>query len=248
MDAKQQKTADLIAQMLAKAESTTPEEAEALVEHAARLMKKYMIDQAVIDERRAKAGKTSEKIVEEPMYFTGAYRGEMLNLCNSVVYGLGTLRGMQNTAGRNGKVFTFWLVGFESDVAQAKLLISSLQVQAAVAVRAWWKAHKESYEFESAYNQEKARRSFVHGFGTGAGMRIRESAQKTVQEAAKGTEIVLVSRKGRVDDHMDEKAGLKKARQRRATGTDGAAGYGYLAGKQANTGEKAVDQGRVIEA
>lgn len=242
------KKIDLIAQMLAKAESTTPEEAEALMEHAARLMKKYMIDQAVIDERRAKAGKSSEKIVEEPLHFTGAYRGEMLHLCNSVVFGLGNLRGMQNTAGNNGKVFTFWLVGFESDVAQAKLLINSLQVQAAVAVRAWWKLHKATYSLESSYNQEKARRSFVHGFGTGAGMRIREGALQTVQESAKGTEIVLVSRKARVDDHMDEKAGLKAARRRNATGTDSAAGHGYAAGKQANTGSKSVSQGRGIEA
>ncbi|QZD98641.1 hypothetical protein SEA_JEMERALD_53 [Microbacterium phage Jemerald] len=241
-----EKKIDLIAQLLAKAESTTPEEAEALMEHAARLMKKYMIDQAVIDERRAKAGQKSEKIVEEPISFTGAYRGEMLNLCNSVVYGLGTLRGMQSTA-RN-KVFTFWLVGFESDVAQAKLLINSLQVQAAVAVRAWWKEHKEEYRFDTAYDQEKARRSFVHGFGTGAGMRIREQSLQTVQEASKGTDIVLVSRKGRVDDHMDEKAGLKAARQRKATAGGSAAGYGYQAGQRANTGSKVVDQGRGIEA
>jgi len=241
-----EKKIDLIAQMLAKAESTTPEEAEALMEHAARLMKKYMIDQAVIDERRAKAGKASEKIVEEPLHFTGAYRGEMLHLCNMVATGLGTLRGMQSTS-RN-KVFTYWLIGFESDVAQAKLLINSLQVQAAVAVRSWWKVHKEDYSWESAYNQEKARRSFVHGFGTGAGLRILENAQQAVQEASKGTEIVLVSRKSRVDDHMDEKTGLKAARPRKATGGGSAAGYGYLAGQQANTGEKAVSQGRGIES
>lgn len=242
-----EKKIDLIAQMLAKAESTTPEEAEALMEHAARLMSKYMIDQAVIDERRAKSGKASEKIIEERLDFTGAYRGEMLHLCSMVTSGLGTLRGLQYTGGK-GKVFSYWLIGFESDVAQAKLLINSLQVQAAVAVRAWWKTHKESYSWESAYNQEKARRSFVHGFGTGAGMRIREGRQETVQEQSKGTEIVLVSRKARVDGYMDEKAGLKRARSRNATGKDNAAGYGYVAGQQANTGEKSVGQGRGIEA
>ena len=79
-------------------------------------------------------------------------------------------------------------------------------------------------------------------------MRIREGALQTVQEASKGTEIVLVSRKARVDSHMDEKAGLKSARRRRATGGDHAAGAGYQAGQQANTGSKAGDQGRGIES
>lgn len=240
------KKIDLIAQMLAKAESTTPEEAESLLEAAAKLMSKYMIDQAVIDERRAKQGKASEKIVEERLDFTGAYRGELLHMASVVIYALGTLRGMQYTGGK-GKVFSYWIVGFESDVAQAKLLINSLQIQAAVAVRAWWKENKDDYAFQSGYLQEKARRSFVHGFGSGASMRIRENRQQVVQEESKGTDIVLVSRKARVDEFMDQKT-LGKARGRNATGNDWAAVKGHAAGKQANTGEKSVSQGRGIEA
>ena len=64
---------DLIAKLLAKAEQTTPEEAEALTEHAERLMVKYGIEQARIDERRARLGQTQEEIVKERMLFTGAY-------------------------------------------------------------------------------------------------------------------------------------------------------------------------------
>lgn len=242
-----EKKIDLIAQMLAKAESTTPEEAEALTAAAEKLMAKYLIDQAVIDERRAKKGQESEKIIEERLDFTGAYRGEMLNLANMVVYGLGTLRAMQYTGGK-GKVFSFWLVGFESDVEQAKVLINSLQLQAAVAVRAWWKnGNKEAYSHRSAYDQEKARRSFVHGFGTGAGVRLRESRQEVVAESGKGTEIVLASRKIKVDERM-EQISTGKARSRTATGRDFAAADGHAAGKQANIGSKAVGQGRGIEA
>ncbi|WIC89617.1 hypothetical protein SEA_GARDENB_59 [Microbacterium phage GardenB] len=242
-----EKKIDLIAQLLAKAESTTPEEAEALLEAAAKLMTKYAIDQAVIDERRAKEGKQGEKIVEKMLRFTGAYRGEMLHLCSSVVWSLGTLRGMQATWGRNGKEFYFWLVGFESDVAQAELLINSLHLQAMVAVRNWWKANKEGYSYLSNYEQEKKRRSFVHGFGTGAGARIREGRQQAVQEATTGTDLVLVDRKAKVDTYMDAK-NTRKGRSRTATGNDGAAGQGYAAGKNANTGDKQVGQGRGIEA
>ncbi|QDP44110.1 hypothetical protein SEA_JENOS_60 [Microbacterium phage Jenos] len=241
-----EKKIDLIAQLLAKAESTTPEEAEALLEAAAKLMTKYAIDQAVIDERRAKEGKAGEKIVEKRIDFTGAYRGELLHMCSSVVWGLGTLRAMQYTGGK-GKVFSFYLVGFESDVAQAELLINSLHLQAMVAVRNWWKAHKEDYSWLSSYEQEKKRRSFVHGFGTGAGSRIAEGRKQAVQESSTGTDLVLVSRKAKVDEHMDAK-NTRKSRARTATGRDVAAGHGYEAGRKANTGEKNVTQGRGIEA
>lgn len=242
-----EKKIDLIAQMLAKAEKTTPEEAEALMEAAAKLMAKYMIDQAVIDERRAKSGKASEKIIEKHLLFTGAYRGELVHLGHMVASGLGNLRTMQSTGWNKGKTFALYLVGFESDVAQAELLINSLQIQAAVAVRAWWKEHKDEYAWQNSYEQEKARRSFVHGFGTGAGSRIRENRQQVVQEESKGTEIVLASRKVRVDEYMDQKK-IGKARSRTATGRDWAASDGRVAGRNANTGDKQVSQGRGIEA
>ena len=240
-----EKKIDLIAQLLAKAESTTPEEAEALVEHAERLMIKYAIDQSVIDERRAKKGEASEKIIEQKFEFTGAYRGELINLAFRVASGLGNLRVMQYTGG-TGKVFTCWVVGFESDVAQAKLLIESLQVQAAVAVRAYWKLSKDLYVGESSYVQEKARRSFVAGFGDGAGARIRDSRNKIVSEIATGTALVLVNRKDRVDAYMGEK-NLRSSRGRNIHGD--ASGAGFQAGQQANTGEKSVSgKSRGIEA
>ena len=242
-----EKKIEMIAQLLAKAESTTPEEAEALTEHAERLMIKYAIDQSVIDERRAKQGQASEKIVEERLEFTGAYRGELVNLAWQVTRGLGSMSGMQSTGGYGGKVFSFWVIGFESDVKQAKVLIESLQVQAAVAVSAWWKLNKDIYNHENTYEKEKARRSFVHGFGTGAGNRIKASRQQAVQEVSKGTELVLVNRKIKVETYMDEKS-LRKGRARTATGGDGAAVSGYLAGQNANTGEKAVGHTKRVGA
>jgi len=241
-----EKKIDLIAQMLAKAESTTPEEAEALTAAAEKLMVKYMIDQSVIDARRAKKGEASEKIIEQRFDFTGAYRGELVNLAFRVAVGLGNLRAMQYTGG-TGKVFSIWIIGFESDVAQAKILIESLQLQAAVAVREWWKLNKAEYSWQSSYEQEKARRSFVHGFGSGAGKRITESRRQVVEEVSTGTALVLVNRKDQVDAYYDQKD-LRKSRSRSATGADAAASHGYRAGQQANTGEKSVGNTKAVGA
>lgn len=243
-----EKKIDLIAQMLAKAESTTPEEAEALTKAAQKLMAKYLIDQAVIDERRAKKGQESEKIIEQPLFFKGAFRGELLNLAWNVVRNLGDLKGMQNTGYDKGKTFVIWLVGFESDVKQAEVLINSLQLQAAVAVREWWKTNKVNYSWDSSYNQEKARRAFVQGYGTGVGSKLREAKQEAMATVTgTGTELVLVARAEKVQGHMDAKK-LGKGRARTATAGGAANGQGYAAGKKANTGGKSVGQGRGISA
>jgi hypothetical protein len=236
-----EKKIDLIAQLLAKAESTTPEEAEALTQHAERLMVKYMIDQATVDARRAKAGQQQEAIIEHQIEFRGVYRGEMINLASQVVYGLGSLRGMQYTG--SGSTFVFWVVGFESDVAQAVTLINSLQIQATVAVRDWWKKYSTAYNMLPPYDQEKQRRSFVHGFGTGAGSRIRESRKVVISEAAAGTELVLVDRSAQVQAYIETKR-TRRARARTATRGGAAAGYGYQAGKQSNTGGTGIGSGR----
>lgn len=62
---------DLVARLLAKAEQTTPREAEALTEHAERLMVKHGIDQALIDEKRARRGQATEPIVTEAVLLSG---------------------------------------------------------------------------------------------------------------------------------------------------------------------------------
>jgi len=240
-----EKKIDLIAQLLAKAESTSPEEAEALTEHAERLMVKYMVDQATIDAKRAAAGSYSEKIVEVTVRFSGVYRGEMIHMGSSIARGLKTLRCMQSSG--NGSSFTLWLVGFESDVAQAKALLESLQIQSMVAVRAWWKENKDAYLHRSGYDQEKARRSFVHGFGSGAGKRVAANRQQTVQEAGTGTELVLVSRESKVQAHIDA-ISTRKGRSRNATAGGAANSQGYRAGQDANTGDKNLTQGRGITA
>lgn len=239
------KKIDLIAQLLAKAESTTPEEAEALTEHAERLMVKYGIEQAVIEERQGKAGRPTEQIVQRHIKFTGAYRPELINLGAAVVAGLGSLKALQSRDGNRSA--TLYIIGYESDVARAEQLIASLHVQGMVAVQAWWKEHKEEHFWKKPYDQEATRRSFFRGFGNGAGQRLRASREQAVQEAGTGTELVLVSREARVQEHFDSiQTRPERARARKGDGS--ALGSGYRAGQQANTGGHAVGQGRGISA
>jgi hypothetical protein len=239
------KKIELIAQLLAKAESTTPEEAEALTQHAERLMVKYAIDQAVIDARRAKAGQASEKIIQVIIPFSGAYRLEFVQLGAAVVQSLGSLRALMSTY--KNKSANLYIIGFESDVQQAEALIRSLQVQAMVANRAWWKEHKGEFSHYTPYDQEAARRSFVGGFGIGAAARIRDSRQQAVQEAGSGTELVLIDRDAKVQEHF-EGLSTRPNRARGGKGSSMAQGHGYRAGQNANTGERAMTQGRGISA
>jgi len=240
-----EKKITLIAQLLAKAEQTTPEEAEALTEHAERLMVKYGIEQAVINERRAKSGSASEKIVQISITFKGSYRLEHVHIGHMAANGLGNIKCLMNTF--KNSTATLHLIGFESDVEQAKVLIASLIVQSSVATRTWWKENKGTYSMDSTYDQEAARRSFVRGFGTGAGNRISESRAKVVQEAGTGTELVLVSRAAKVQEHFDGMS-IGRNKGRGGKGDSRASGQGYKAGQNASTGEKSMTQGRGITA
>lgn len=240
-----EKKADLIAQLLAKAESTTPAEAEALREHAYRLMEKYMIDQAVIDARRAKLGQASEQIVTKIIKFEGMYRRDLQLLGSAVVHALGTMRPLVS----NGKR-TSWLhiVGFESDVEQAEVLIRSLHVQALLAVKDWWYGVRDTYEY--AYEPEsakvRARHTFVIAFGHGVAERIEANRSQVIEEAGTGTELVLVDRKSKVDEFVDG-LNLRNSKSTRKYDPN-AYVHGSAAGREANTGERSVSMGRGLPA
>jgi len=227
---------DLITKLLAKAESTTPEEAEALTEHAERLMLKYGIEQARIDEQRMRDGSGHEEIVQERMPFTGAYARDMREMGAGVAVALGTLRPLYSDTADGRPVLV--LVGCASDVAQAQVLLSSLQVQAMVAMHEWWSVERHRYRYHADGDRRHARSGFVRGFGAGAAERIRDNRRVIVKESGAGTDLVLVSRRRRVDAVVDALA-TGKARLRRGADA-GAFVSGRSSGLQANTGEKGV--------
>lgn len=242
-----EKKIDLIAQLLKKAESTTPEEAEALTAAAERLMVKYAIDQAVIDARRIKEGKTHEKIVQLPIIFEGVYRNDLLDLGASVIYALGEIRALQS---KRPDHTTLYVVGFESDAQQAEVLIRSLHMQAMVALKAWWyeARYTPRYEFMRDAAKKQARRQFIRSFGYGAAARIRESKRLILDEMSSGTDLVLVDRGQKVQDFVDGMT-LRPNRDKGFKHYDhGAATAGNEAGRNANTGGRAMTQGRGLPA
>ncbi|AWY05356.1 hypothetical protein HOT42_gp05 [Microbacterium phage Metamorphoo] len=241
-----EKKADLIAQLLAKAESTTPEEAEALREHAHRLMAKYMIDQAVIDARRARLGQAHEQIVTKIIPFEGMYRQDMISLGAGVCEALGTVRALQSKGRLTSHLH---VIGFESDVEQADILIRSLQVQALLAVKDWWYSVRDTiaYRYHEQADKVRARHTFVVAFGVGASERIKANRATVIEESGSGTDLVLVDRRSKVDEYMNSiPVGKGRASRRRFDGK--AAADGTHAGRNANTGERSMTMGRGLPA
>jgi hypothetical protein len=234
-----EKKIDLIAQLLAKAESTTPEEAEALTEHATRLMAKYMIDQATIDAKRGLEGKSREEIVRVSEQMAGSYQKPMMDLWHTVGRAYGPLKFMKS----NGKnVIEFIIIGHQSDVEQFVALGKSLEIQCTVAMRAWWLENKVSYDHLTTQGRWEARAAFITGFARGAARRMAESKQRAISEAGPGTELVLTDRSTAVEEYF---AGLSTRKGRSARGyyDDNASGAGFLAGQRANTGQGRAQRG-----
>lgn len=238
-----EKKIELIAQLLAKAESTTPEEAEALTQHAERLMLKYMIDQATVDARRAATGQAKEKIVQIHVDMAGSYRKSLMNLWVAVGRAMGNIEFLKGND--DGKSIRLYLVGFEGDVEQLRTLGTSLAVQAAVALRDWWRVNKDSYSGIRSYEQRESRSSFINGFGTGAARRLSESRVQVVSESSTGTELVLADRGQEVREYFS-KLSTRKGRASKYSYDASANGAGYSAGQNAYTGGRSVSQGRGI--
>ncbi|WP_114906831.1 DUF2786 domain-containing protein [Ornithinimicrobium murale] len=234
----------LIARLLAKAESTTPHEAEALTAAAEKLMIRHSITQAEIDARRAKDSEP-EQVVTAAVAFTGTYTLGLWSMGWHVVHAFGTMRTFQRRRGNERKLM---IVGFESDVSQAKLLVESLHLQAIVAMRAWWKTYDEK-DWLTAHESMMARRQFIESFGVGAGERIRsmQATQVAEQSDPDNTALVLLDRRAKVEDQTAEFFG-KLPKGRSWQGSWHGQDEGLAAGRIANTGGKTITDESAVRA
>lgn len=233
----------LIAQLLLKAQTTTPEEAEALTEHAERLMLKYGIDKAILNSRTTG---TKERIERLHIPLSGIYAKAYMRMMSSIAIAYGGDGSIEVYFSQWKNDITLTIVGFETDVAQLKTLLASLQLQAVVALNAWAKEGLE--DWMKPMQKFKARRTFIQSFGQGAATRIRKSRKNAVQESESttpGTEIVLRDRALAIKDFMEANVGkLKSVKNREKSGGYSASSAGFTAGKNANTGERQVSEGR----
>lgn len=237
------KKIDLVRQMLAKAESTTPEEAEALTAAAEKIMLRLGIDDAMLAASDKKARDTSP-VVSKVMTFEGVYRLGMMTSMYQVLQALQTCSAIRSS-GRNTE--TMHIYGRESQVDRAILLLSSLEIQAMVAMRDWWKTNKDAYVYHTESQRQRVRRQFIVSFGKGAADRIK-SERTEVEEQVAGSALVLRSEVAAARAKIAEEHGrLSKGRGLRGGGNH-AAEAGRAAGQRANVGTTQVGSRKQIGA
>jgi hypothetical protein len=252
--------AQMIADLLAKAEGTKIDaEAEVYREKAYALMTRYSIDQAMIDAKRVRdGGVVREEIVRESIAFHGIFKDAMVQFAHDIVTAFRTMSGyveknvlveyygVKAKKGKRGHAYT--IVGYESDVRQARMLIVSLQLQAMSALTEWWKADVHAgviQEVGTPMEKFKARREFIMSFGRGAATRVRDRMKVVMNETGPGTEVALVDRGAAVRRWLDENMELSRSRGRgMSRGSAVASGAGYSAGLRANTGEASINPGQ----
>ncbi len=242
-----------IAALLAKAESTTPQEAEALTAKAAEMMMKYGIDQARINE--ARLGGSREGIVQSAVFHGGVYANSWVLFSHYIVSGMGGMRSLRARAygkGRGGKMVKGWnfiTVGFENDVKQADVLVKSLSLQC-VAAMARWQEEAEWRMFMMPPSQKTGeRKGFIEAYGAAAGGRLRDLRTVLVEQSeseSPGALVVMDRRKSEVDAFVDD-IGPRKGRAATESGSWEARMDGSFAGRQADVGQARVAAGATAE-
>lgn len=244
--------------LLAKAESTTPEEAEALTEAALKLMARHGIDEAMLAASSPKAKK--EDFVEKDKFYTSNFDLAFISLASHVVSATRTTKLLVTKSARDyetGKVGSrIHVFGFESDVERVFELILSLERQALSAQKAWWRDAPER-QWLSPNDAWIARREFLFAFGRAVGFKLDEIYRQAVEETvstevspegkavpaeSKGTELVLLDRKAEVEAAVSDFYGgnLRKGRSSSRRATRYGREAGTEAGRRADVGQKRV--------
>jgi hypothetical protein len=207
-----------VRKLLTRAEhpTTPPAEAEACSAKAAALMSRHLIDRAMVDaDGRDRDEPVVRRIVVEAPYVVGK-----VLLLSEVARAFGIPVAIGSGYYSSPRRCT--LVGFAGDLAMVELLFTSLLLQASTAMRVASDGHPRVKAF---------RRSFLFGYASTVGARLKAVRQETVQEAATatpGTELVLVDRQARVDSAFERE--FPRLGKFRATMSSGS---GFMSGRDA---------------
>lgn len=239
-DLSTEKALDKIAKLLAKAENTTPEEAAAVTERAEKLMLKYSIDQAVLNSRRAASGeRVDEKIIRFTFEFKGTYHRGLLYTFEQIAGALGFRVSFRRGTNRSSMT----IMGFESDIENGKLLLTSLQLQLTAALTSWWKDY-DGKDYMTPMQKFKARRSFMYSFADGVVHRVWNRRRRLMTEAeveTPGTEVAVRDR-SKILDAAYEALGIKGVKIKMEITDADASVNGYEAGSNADTGDARLDK------
>jgi hypothetical protein len=229
----------LIDQMLKKAESTTPEEAEALLEAATKLMARYGVTEAML---QATGQKAKESIGCDRVELKGIYSRELMFLVYHVSRAQGTTRILYTKYSDTRYVVSIY--GYESDRAAMVRLAESLVIQALSATAAWWRVNKSRYSWLPPFEQFIQRRTFVTGFGDGAAQKMREAVKVATAEAevtyGSSTALVLRDRGKEVADYTEKIAGKGRSFRTNSGGYEAAAA-GRAAGTRADINQRTIN-------
>uniref|UniRef100_A0AAU6R675 DUF2786 domain-containing protein n=1 Tax=Micrococcus phage Kurnik TaxID=3092208 RepID=A0AAU6R675_9CAUD len=233
-----EKIEERVAHLLRKAESTTPEEAEALTAAAEKLIIKHGIDRARLVNPDDKNYKPDIRVFKLP--FEGMWQTAHMNGFTAVVEALG-LKALHSKSWDGTTLL--WFIGEQQDIVEAVHLVVSLKNQSEVALKAWWKAELPGLRWMTNHQRHVEKRSFMENFGYGAARRIRAERRAAAAEAGTGTDLVLLDRRQKIEQWAGENLNIGEAPTRR----DQAGIFGGHAGAEAGRNAsfaKGVDQSK----
>ena len=228
-----------IAMMLAKAESTNfPEERDTFNAAAEKLMLRLGIARAELES----VGEVkAEKVVKVSRTYKGIFAIANVTAAYSVATGFGHITGLQTSYNR-GRERNLHLIGVQSDLNDLTQLLDSIELQMMSALAAWRKETADERRYLTAMEKELRDRSFLTGFGSTVGTRLRKA--RTVEEATvakgSGTDLVLVGKAQRVQEYMAQNYPNVRASHSRQGHSYAGSSAGRQAGEKANLGQKGL--------
>jgi hypothetical protein len=219
-----------VRKLLAKAEdpACTVAEAAAFTAKAAELIARYGVDRALLAARDPASDPVGDRVIE----LVAPYALDKAGLLASVA---GALR-CRSVRRRDGSGFAIHLFGFASDLERVEILFTSLLVQAAHGLAS---APVPPGDHPAAF-----RRSWLAGFATAVGGRLREAeSAAAAQSSTTSVALVLADRSVHVDRRLAEVyPRLRTAGARRLAGSG--LSQGVAAGHRADLGGTGLRSGQ----
>lgn len=235
------KIVDKITKLLAKAERAgTEEEAQAFFDKAQEMMAKHAIDEMVIAQRRG--GPSREEPTTEFIEHGGTYFIQDVALFDELAKA-NTVKCFYRNWGKGAGQRGTYLAGYPSDIANVKLLWTSMQLQQVRALNLAVK-NEPSWKYMTAMEKFVWRRSFREAFAGRVGRRLQEARDTAAREHDAGDMLPAIrTRAAEVEQYMQDNHRLGKGRARTTKWSAAGGNAGRAAGNNADTGATRVNAG-----
>jgi hypothetical protein len=219
--------------------SATQAERDTAGREAERLLAKHAIDRLTLDVAGAKRAER-EEIERATVVVTGGKGTIALDVVSGLILAARALGLVAHY--RDRRTVDRWfdgpdatphvelvVTGFHSDVLLAVPLLESLAVQAALAMRVWWRGDPR-HRLIQRWDAHLARCEFAREFGRGAAARLTAGRQEAIAASpTAGTALVVADREAAVEHWVREHVQVRRTTDRRSFSGYGRA-PGYAAG------------------